>query len=325
MAGIKHVAARAGVSVGTVSNVLNRPDRVGTATRARVEQAIRDLGFVRNAAASTLRAGRSTTLGLLVLDIGNPFFTDVVRGVEAAAAARGYTVLLCNADGSADRQRAHLRFLEEQGVDGVLITPVDDDTSALDRLRAKGTAVVLVDEPGHGEICSVAVDDFRGGQLAGEHLLAQGRTRIAYVTGPPSIRQSAERGRGLVRAVGRRAVRPVVLSALTGAEGWAAVDLVLSEEVDSVFCANDVLALGLLGGLLERGISVPDDLALIGYDDIAFAATAAVPLTSVQQPAQQIGRTAAELLLDELTAPKKHTHQDVVFQPTLVQRRSTGA
>ncbi|MCU1621190.1 MAG: LacI family transcriptional regulator [Frankiales bacterium] len=331
-AGIKAVAARAGVSVGTVSNVLNRPDQVAKGTRRKVEEAIRELGFVRNASASTLKAGRSMTLGLVVLDIGNPFFTEVARGVEQAASERGYTVLLCNSAGTPSRQEAHLRFLEEQRVDGVLLTPVTEDSDRIERLRSRATAVVLVDEAGRGDCCSVAVDDVRGGQLAGEHLLATGRRRITYVTGPDSIRQCADRGRGLVEAVtaagldAHDTIRVLEVPELTGIEGRQSVERLLADGwSDAAFCANDVVALGVLGGLLSAGVRVPQDLALIGYDDIEFAATAAVPLTSIQQPAVQIGQTAAALVLDELTRRDEHAHQEVVFRPDLVIRRSTSS
>jgi LacI family transcriptional regulator len=319
-AGIKAVAERALVSVGTVSNVLNRPDQVAAPTRARVEAAMRELGFVRNSSAGSLRAGRSHALGLVVLDIGNPFFTDVARGVEQAAAEQGYAVLLCNSDGSPARQATHLRFLEEHRVDGVLLTPADSDLDRVRELEARGTSVVLVDEAAQPDRCSAAVDDIRGGQLVGEHLLSRGRERVAYVTGPDSIRQCADRGRGL-EDTGLH-VRRVEIDALTGAAGYAAARRLA--RADAVFCANDVVALGVLRALLEQGVRVPDDVALVGYDDIEFAATAAVPLTSIRQPALQLGRTAALMLLDEISAPAEHAHQQVLFTPELVTRRSTG-
>jgi LacI family transcriptional regulator len=331
-AGIKAVAAHAGVSVGTVSNVLNRPDQVAAATRSKVEKAMRELGFVRNRSAGALKAGRSQSVGLVVLDIGNPFFTEVARGVEQAASERGYAVLLCNSDESRGRQDTHLTFLEEQRVGGVLVTPVDADLGHIEQLRSRGTPVVLLDEPGQDGRCSVAVDDVRGGEVAGEHLLGLQRTRIAYVTGPDTIRQCVDRGIGLERAVAAAGldpasvVRRVEVPALNGEEGHKAVDHILADGwPDAVFCANDVVALGVLRGLLEAGVSVPDDVSLVGYDDIEFAATSAVPLTSVRQPALQIGRTAAALLLEEIEQPDGHAHQQVMFRPELAARRSTGS
>ena len=320
-AGIKAVAQHADVSVGTVSNVLNRPDAVSAATRARVEAAMVELAFVRNAAASSLRAGRSFALGLLVPDIGNPFFAAVVRGVEAAAGDHGYSVLLCNADNSADREARHLRFLEEHRVDGVLVTPVDK--ARLPLLRSRGTPVVLLDEPAGRGQCSASVDDVRGGELAGNHLVAIGRRRISYVTGPSGIRQAADRGVGLRRAVNRR-ITEVVLPALTGEQGFLATRQILAGSPDAVFCANDVVALGVLRGLLDADVAVPADIALMGYDDIEFAGTAAIPLTSVRQPAQELGDTATRLLLAEISGGR-HRHEQRVFQPELVVRSSTVA
>jgi LacI family transcriptional regulator len=326
-AGIKAVAAHAGVSVGTVSNVLNRPAQVSEPTRARVLAAIDALGFVRHSSASALRAGHSSTVGLIVLDIGNPFFTDLARGAEGTAEDHGLTVLLCSSDGSADRQARQLRFLEEQRVEGLLITPVNDRLTELKQLRTRGTAVVLVDAAAPG-FCSVTVDDQLGGELAGRPLIESGRSRITYVTGPESVRQSRERGIGLRRALsGRRIRRPreVVVDVLTGAAGYAATSQVLASEPDAVFCANDIVALGLLRGLLEAGVRVPDDIALIGYDDIEFAATAAIPLTSVRQPAAELGRTAAAMLAKEADARARHVHEAVVFEPELVIRQSTAS
>lgn len=326
--GIKEVAAAAGVSLGTVSNVLNRPEQVAEPTRARVLAAIDDLGFVRNGSASQLRAGRSRALGLLVLDIGNPFFTDVARGVEQVAAERGMSVLLCNSDGSPDRQNRHLQFLEEQRVAGLLVTPVSNDLSRLARLRTRGTPVVLVDEPGGRRHCSVAVDDRAGGEFAGRHLRDIGRRRVVYVTGPDSVRQCVERGIGLREGygrTGRSAPRLVGVDALNGEAGFAAVPEVLAQQPDAVFCANDVVALGVLRGLLDAGVRVPQDVALLGYDDIEFARTAAVPLTTVRQPALELGRSAARLLLEECTIGTSHRHKGVLFEPELVVRQSTLA
>ena len=161
--------------------------------------------------------------------------------------------------------------------------------------------------------------------MAGKHLLELGARNITWVTGPVNIRQTAERGRGLVEAVEGTGVRLQVaeIPALRGDAGLAAVPEVLRNRPDAIVCANDVVALGVLRGLLEANVDVPDDVALVGYDDIEFAATAAVPLTSVRQPARELGRTAAELLIDELLAPHAHQHQRQTFTPELIVRRST--
>ena len=182
---IREVAALAGVSVATVSNVINRPEIVAQQTRDRVQSAITELGFVRNESARQLRAGRSRTIGLVVLDVANPFFTDVARGVEDEANKAGLAVILCNSDDQARKENRYLDVLEEHRVHGVLITPVAGASTRLASLQRRGTPVVLVDSRAstRGQ-CSVAVDDVMGGDLAMSHLLAAGHQRIAYLAGP---------------------------------------------------------------------------------------------------------------------------------------------
>ncbi len=331
-AGVKAVAAAAGVSLGTVSNVLNRPEVVSPVTRAKVEAAMASLGFVRNESARQLRAGSSRIVAYLMLDAGNPFFTDVAKGVEDAARAAGLSVFLCNSNEDAEREADYLDLLEQQRVQGVLITPIDQNSSRLRKLTARGTPVVVVDRAiDGGEHCSVAVNDILGGELAIAHLLELGHDRIAYVGGPNTIGQVIDRRDGARRAL-RKAGKPpenlieLTTGALTVAEGRGAgqrlAGLPAARRPTAAFCANDLLALGLLQQCVSLGLRVPEDLAIVGYDDIEFAAAAAVPLTSVRQPRQLLGRTAAELLLDESSNPD-HEHQRVTFTPELVVRTST--
>src|SRR5438067_4242642 len=200
--GIREVAKRAGVSLGTVSNVLNRPEIVAEETLRRVQLAIEEIGFVRNGSARQLRAGRSQHIGLVVLDVANPFFTGVARRVQDLANGDGYVVILCNSDGSVEKESIYLQVLEQQRTQGVLITPVQNDASYLQRFRQRGIAVVLLDRPSRiKDLCSVAVDDVRGGELAAAHLLNEGHQRIGFVHGPLGIRQIADRRRGVMRAV----------------------------------------------------------------------------------------------------------------------------
>jgi LacI family transcriptional regulator len=332
-ASVVDVAARAGVSLGTVSNVLNHPQRVAPATRERVQTAIRELGFVRNEAARQLRAGRSRTIGLVVLDIGNPFFTDLAKGVEATAATSGLSVILCDSDEDLDREAHYLSLLQEQRAFGVLITPVGRATAGIDELRRTGTPVVLVDRGSNRRQCSVSVNDRVGGELAVGHLIERGHRRIGFVGGPLSIKQVAERLAGARSAVEAAGLRPEALTVLETprldvASGRATGDRVAAvaarRRPTAVFCANDLLALGLLQDTTRRGGSVPDDLAIVGYDDIDFAAAAAVPLTSVRQPRAQLGQAATGLLIEEVTDPENHQHRQVVFEPELVVRESTG-
>ncbi|MFB6612453.1 LacI family DNA-binding transcriptional regulator [Agromyces sp. NPDC056379] len=328
---VRDVAAAASVSVGTVSNVLNRPDKVAPATVARVTAAIEELGFIRNDAARQLRAGHSRSIGLVVLDVRNPFFTDVARGAEDRAAEDGMTILLGNSDENADRERAYLDLFEEQRVAGVLISPLADDLPRLQRLRDRGTTVVLVDrEVPDQSFSSVSVDDVVGGSLAVRHLIGAGRRRIAFVGGPASIRQVADRLEGARRAVAEaegvmlEIIATESLTVLAGRAAGASIrERAASDRPDAIFAANDLLAMGVLQALMmQGGIDVPGEIALIGYDDIDFAAAAVVPLSSIRQPAALIGYTAVDLMLKE--AGGDSGQERVVFQPELVVRESTG-
>jgi LacI family transcriptional regulator len=332
---IREVAAHAGVSVATVSNVLNRPEVVAQPTRDRVNASIRQLGFVRNESARQLRAGHSRMIGLIVLDVANPFFTDLARGVEDEASKAGLAVILCNSDDQERKEKRYLELLEEHRVQGVLITPVAGAGSRLARLQRRGTSVVLVDSrsPSRGQ-CSVAVDDVLGGDLAVSHLLDAGHERIAYASGPPTLRQVADRREGALRALAR-AGRPAedlqvidagALNVAGGQKAGAEIALLpAASRPTGVFCANDLIALGVLQEMTRNRIRVPEEVSIVGYDDIDFAAAAAVPLTSVRQPRHQLGSTAARLLLDEADADGSHRHRQVIFEPELIVRQSTQA
>jgi LacI family transcriptional regulator len=328
---IKDVADRAGVSVGTVSNALNRPEVVAAATLARVLSVIGELGFVRNGSASRLRSTRNTALGLVVVDIGNPFVTEVVRGAERMAEDLGYTLMLCDSDSKPEREDRHLKFLEEHRVAGILISPTVPRrvVPQLDALKASGVSVVLLNEPAQDHAqCSVAADDVLGGHMAGQHLLSLGRRRIVYVTVTDRFRAFHERLVGLRQAVaehgasGEVDIHVVRLATLEAVEANDRVDEILRYDPDAVFCANDIAALGVLRGLLARGIDVPGRVALIGYDDIGFAAMASIPLSSIRQPASELGRTAARLLIEECSGVS-HVHERITFRPELVARQTT--
>ncbi|GAB2997575.1 LacI family transcriptional regulator [Amycolatopsis acidiphila] len=331
-AGIKDVAAAAGVSLGTVSNVLNRPDRVSPRTRAKVEAAMAELRFVRNESARQLRAGRSRILAYVMLDGSNPFFTDVAAGMEDAADESDLSLFLCNSDNRAERETAYLNRLEQQRVQGILVTPVDPDATTLDETVLRGTPVVIVDRTRDSAThCSVAVDDVHGGEIAVQHLIERGHQRIAFIGSPGTLGQVRDRREGALRALRAAGLSEdhlvdLTTATLTVADGRNAGErlagLPAPVRPTAAFCANDLIALGLLQTCVSLHLRVPDDLAIVGYDDIDFAAAAAVPLTSVRQPRRQLGHTAAELLLQETTNPD-HEHQQVVFTPELVVRVST--
>lgn len=328
---VKDVAARAGVSVGTVSNVMNRPEKVSAAVTERVQEAIDALGFVRNDAARQLRAGHSKSIGLIVLDVRNPFFTDLARGAEDQAALAGLSVILGNSDEKADREASYLDLFEEQRMHGVLISPFGDVTARLRRLHDRGIPAVLVDRTSaDASYSSVSVDDVAGGGMAAEHLISLGRRAIAFVGGPEQIRQVADRLDGARRVVtGHPGVSIEVIQtrALSVIEGREAGNAILAREPadrpDAIFAANDLIAMGVLQALNMQGaLHVPRDIALIGYDDIDFASASVVPLSSIRQPSALIGKTAVEILIEEANDPALRPRQ-VVFHPELIIRAST--
>lgn len=326
---LRDVAKAAKVSVGTVSNVLNHPEIVAPATLARVRGVIEELSFVPNGFARHLRSGFSKTLGLVLPDVSNPFFTEVARGVEDAASKRDYAVFLCNSDESSIKENRYVNVLIEQQVRGVLITPSDVKSDRLEAMRERGIAVTLLDrEIVGGKQCSVSVDDIYGGQIAIEYLAGLGHKRIAWVCGPDSIPQVADRGAGVAKAakVANVEIEVVRVPLMNSAQGEKAAHhiMALANAPTAIFCANDLLALGVMRTLLEKKVQIPNEISLLGYDDINFAPSAAVPLSSIAQPAYQMGVTAADLLLSECEDGESHVHQQIRFQPQLVERSSTA-
>lgn len=330
----RDVAERAGVSIGTVSNVINRPDIVSTRTRAKVEAAIQELGFVPNASARRLRGVATRTIGVIVPDVSNPFFTDLARGAEDAANAADFLVIVCNSDESPVKEEHYLNMLEAQQVDGICITPASrtslQKSPTFRRLLERNVALAVMDGRLPGvDTCFATVDDVRGGALAAEHLLSNGHSSFVWITGPDSIPQCYDRERGIrsaLSALPEEAVTRVQVPSMTTDSGLAVGHRLVDEgfKQTAIICANDLLAFGCLRAFLERGIRVPDDVSIIGYDDIDFARVAAVPLTSIRQPRRELGRAAAELVLAQCSGSAQVPTREVIFQPALVARESTA-
>ncbi|WP_105567774.1 LacI family DNA-binding transcriptional regulator [Microbacterium halophytorum] len=331
---IRDVAQRAGVSVGTVSNVLNRPDEVSAESVDRVSRAIDELGYVRNDAARQLRAGVSTTVGFVVLNGQNPFYNEVVRGAEDEAAQRGNAILYGSTDEDPGREKVYLDLFRQQQVRGILLAPYGDVLPHLRSLRRAGIATVLVDRfNADNEFSSVSLDSVAGGRMAAQHLIDIGRRRLAFVGGPFQLRQVSDRLAGARAAVDNADAPPdlevIAVDSMTVEAGIDAGRRLLArprrEWPDALLAANDLIALGLLQSLIVDGrLLVPREFALVGFDDIPFAAAAAVPLTSVRQPGRMIGRTALRTLLEEAEDPASLPRQ-TVFPPELIIRASTSA
>jgi LacI family transcriptional regulator len=329
--GIKDVARHAGVSVTTVSNVLNSTNRISSATRQRVLASIDELGYVRNAAARQLRAGSSGVMGLIVPDASNPFYAAIARGAEDAALERGGSVIVGSSHGDVERESLYVNLFEQQRVRGVLVAPVADAAARVQSLAQRGlTTVVVGRAPRPAPCSSVSIDNVSGGYLAAQHLMDTGRRRIAFV-GPPAVPGVGDRLAGTRMAMTEagagdpEVLEPHGLTVSAGRElGAALIERGLDRLPDGIFCANDLLAIGMLHAFVAGGrLHIPDDVALIGYDDVDFAASAIVPLSSIRQPAELIGRTAVELLEREV-ADASTQHRHVLFPPELVVRQSTA-
>lgn len=325
--GVREVAAIAGVSVGTVSNVLNNPSRVVPETRQRVENAIRTLGFVPSRAAGQLRSRRSQLIGVVVPDVGNAFWASVLRGIETVADDAGLTMVVGSTHQDSERQLRFLRVLEGQGVDGLVIAPVADRGNDWSKFDKRRLGVVSLERQAGGSRAWVSLDNVKGAHLAMSHLLDQGHRKIALINGPESVSWCAERRQGAVEAIKARGLDPdevlidKIVDDLTVEQGTlAAAQLVTSAHLTAMMCVNDMLALGALLAMQEHGVHVPDDMALVGYDDADFGPALNPPLTTVRQPAFEMGKAAARLLVK---TPRTEGTNHVEFEPTLVVRQSS--
>jgi LacI family transcriptional regulator len=327
---VRDVAARAGVGLSTVSNVLNRPDAVAPHTLARVQQAIEDLGYVRNDAARSLRLGASRAVGVVVSEASSPFFAEVTQAASLTLGAAGYSTLLGNAVQDATIERQLLELFEAQRVRGLMISPLGADPPGLASIVSRGVPVIFLDLPADEErFCSVAVDDERGATLALQHLLSIGRRKIALVRGPAEMPQIGSRAKGARTYAAQNAMgfEEIVTSGYFVQAGLEAAAVIAGRRPDSrpdaIFAVNDLLAMGVVSGLLDHGIAVPAEIAVVGYDDVSVAAVARVPLTTLRQPARDIGNRAASLLIAEMEVTGSHRHESTRFLPELVVRAST--
>ena len=329
---VRDVAERAGVSVGTVSHALNHPERVAESTLERVRAAIDELGFVRSETARRLRHGGSSLVGVLVHDISNPFFTEAARGIEDRLREDNRVPMLSSTDSDPDRERELMSLLAGLDVRGVIVTPSSCTLDNLAVLAGRGIRVVLMDHPPiSAGLSTVSGDDVAGARAAIAHLVDLGHRRIGFVNGPLSVRQSVDRRNGVLTALADAGLEPArvlaEIEAVSGGHGYtadagavgAAALLRAESRPTALFCANDQLAIGAMREIRRRGLSIPDDVAIVGYDDVAIASELITPLTSVHVPMRDIGRAAADLLLAD-GSEVRH----VAFAPELVVHASTS-
>ncbi|MDQ0471371.1 LacI family DNA-binding transcriptional regulator [Labrys wisconsinensis] len=329
MSTIKDVAREAGVSVTTVSHVVNATRPVAPETRERVSDVIRRLGYRPSGIARALKANRTHAIGMLVTTSVNPFFAEVMRGVEAGCFERGYTLILGNTGDVAERLEAYWHTLAARRIDGLVVMTTNASPDFLQQLDSNGVLPVVALDTAEGLVdCVINDDSEMGGRLAGRFLVERGFRRIGCITGPAghprgTTRLEAFRA-GLTEAGAALDPALVVRSDFTIAGGYRALGELAARPgplPDALFCINDMLAIGALCAAHERGLRVPDDLSVMGYDDSEIAAYTAPPLTTIRQPAFEMGQAAARVLIEHLDSGTPLPHM-LALPPELVERRS---
>ncbi|MCM0620944.1 LacI family DNA-binding transcriptional regulator [Nocardioides bruguierae] len=325
------VAAHAGVALGTVSHVLNHPEKVSPHTLERVRRSIDELGFVPNSRARALAAGTSSMIAFIVIDLGNSFFLDMARGAELEAQERGLNLVLANCDMNTDKELVYLSLFDAERMAGVLIAPLPSSADDQWRLQEWQSDVVALNVDASGRGCCVTTDDELGGYLAAQHLIEAGCRRLLFTGGPFSLLPIADRYRGAQRAVAEAdGVSLELLRTLQTkpADGRKVGDALAARAADArpdgVLAATDLIAFGIIEALGVQGVSVPDDVKVIGYDNNRQAWESTVPISTMAQPGEEMGRHAVRLLVDEIRNPGSHEHEHVRLTPTLIARESTG-
>ena len=331
MASLQEVAERARVSIATVSRVLNKSDKVVPETRAVVEQALRDLGYRPSRVARRLRMkdGRAHLVGLIIPDIQNPFYAEIARGVEDTAYANNYALLLCNSDENLEKERFYLDVMRDESVDGVVLPPFSETDDAVIELANLGMPIVCVDRSlSKARTDLVEVDNYRGALEAVNHLLDKGHQHIGLIEGRTQVSTSRERRRGYVDALEARGVT-VRKELMRAGDFKQESGRVLAHELldlrrppTALFVVNNLMTVGALAALHQLGRRVPQDVALVGFDDLPWAEALDPPPTVVRQPAYAVGVQAMELLLKRISEPTRPA-VTVRLVPELVVRRST--
>lgn len=326
---IRDVAAIAEVSAATVSRVLNDDGRVAPELRERVQAAVERLGYRPNSQARSLRTQATRVIGLIISDIQNPFFTSMVRGVEDVAQAAGYSVVLANSDEDLGKEQQYLRVAAAEQMAGVILSPASSSRTRIGELVHEEIPVVTIDRRIAADVDSVAVDNVAGARRAVEHLIESGARRIGMIAGPVDVSTAADRLEGYHAALRTAGITPdpELLThgdfRIDGGHQAAARLLDLPARPDALFAANNLMLVGTLNAMAERGLSAPDDVLLAGFDEMSWAGFAP-PLTLVEQPTYEIGKLATQLLLRRIggdTAAAEH----VVLEATLRVRASSEA
>jgi LacI family transcriptional regulator len=326
---IRDIAKAANVSTNTVSRALNGKSDIKKETRERILAVARELDYVPNMLARSLLHRRSGTIGVVVTDNSNPFYARLLRGIEDCTTSKGYNIILCNSDENVEREAAALRTLKEKRVDGILITPASTGNDLSATLTRSGVPFVLLNRTTEDAgVDYVKTDNIHGARLAMERLLSLGRRKLCYLGGPTRISSAVERLQGCRDAIRDAGLVPetliVVETNLRMEDGYAAMRGLLAHGAtpDGLFAFSDIIAVGAMKAIREAGLSVPKDIAVVGYDDIEIASFLEVGLTTVHQERYELGWKAAEILIQRLADPDGHQPQHFVSTPELILRDS---
>ena len=330
MANIQDVARHAGVSISTVSRVLNDRGRVNAEVVANVQAAIQALHYTPNRAARSLRTQQSRIIGLLISDIQNPFFTVLVRGIEDVVQQNGYSLILCNSDENEQKERQYIEVLCAEHVAGAIIVPTHENQRSMRIFDNQHIPVVAVDRR-VPNVDTVLVDNKRGAYEAVSHLITNGYQRIGIITGPHNTTTGRERLEGYYKALEEAgiAIDPAIMrsGSFKMDSGRALANELLDVEpgIDALFITNNLMTLGALQALHDRNLQVPNDIGIVGFDEMPWATLGSISLTTVTQPVYEIGSTAAMRLFQRLQNPQAFTNQEIVLAATLCVRNSSIA
>ena len=328
---ITDVAKLAEVAPITVSRVINDSGYVSDLTRKKVEEAITELGYIPNKLASGLRSKRTNTLALVVTDIANPFFTLIARGVEDVASDSGYTVIYCNTDESEQKEINYSNILAQQQVDGVLLVPACSSSKSVKFLDQNNIPVVLIDRSvPEIEKDIVKCDSKEGAYKLVKLIIELGHSNIASITGPKGVSTSEDRVAGYRRAMNEAGLESFVniyYGAFTQASGYELANqaLTLEPQPTALFGANNFLSIGILKALRDAGKRVPEEIAVVGFDDLPISMMVDPFLTVASQPAYEMGKQATELLLSRLLGEAPQEIQRVILQTEIIERQSSGS
>ena len=324
------VARKAGVSVATVSRVLNDSPHVSRRARHKVLSAVKTLNYQPNRTAQRLRARRSHVIGLIISDIQNPFFTSVVRGIEDVAYQHGYSLVLCNSDEDPEKEKLYVNVMRAEEVAGVILASASQADTPVDDLLTYNIPVVAIDRKiDHRPIDTVLAANIEGARAAVAHLIELGHHCIGFIGLPLTRTPGKERYAGY-QSVMREHNLPtsqdfIRISDAKQQGGYESTrDLIASQPcITAFFVANNLMALGALTAIRERGLRIPEDISIVGFDDMPWATLLQPPLTAVAQPTYELGRRAGELLLERLQNPHKPV-ANVQLDTTLIVRGSSG-